>query len=734
MLALVSPWVLEEFGVGGPDLWADTFGQKVQRIEMAPDGSGLKVVERFSRFISKSTMKTMWGLAADTKSADDVGIVCPKVANGGPQLHLVEPTVDQQGRLKKLVARGAAIHAGEVTRQEDNMLAVSNEGRAIACDPRLVDPDATPGQKLDVVADWFAARYHANNERVYGISHSDPTPHPVPGSLIIGFLNQGTPGGTNKGGFNAYATLRDLCVARGVPAEKIVFVQDHNNNPDKLAELYRKCRDGEVSIILASTETMGTGANIQNRAVALAHIDLDWTPAGIEQRDGRIVRWGNQNDEVDIAIFALRGSMDSWQAGLLASKAEGLRDVQRPEIGDDSDTVYEIDDVEWDYATMQAEIGGNPYMAKLMTARGHLAGLESDRRNDAAARLDQTELLNRKELEATATGRAIARRDEVIPQITPVRGDDFAVQIGEAHYTKHQRERAGQALRSAVKTSLMQQRTQGVSPWRILGRFGGLPVGVRTAMTDSGKLEASVGFPDLRHSESPYDVDALTSDGTRTTMLSRLTTALENAPDQQILDRQRLPRLNQDIALLSEQRATSDYTESIAHARRRVELLDDVVAGIAELDKFPELNAESLDAKHYPTLEKRLEAITARAETRLPLQARVDDVIERLEAFDREHTEPAASRAETTASFTAVEITTVDAEGGRAVPAAERASVLELMELGRLREELFPRSAGCNGHVTIPQETADAAHGRAPAAVGAARTSAITSEATRQAL
>ena len=636
MLALVAPWVLEEFGVAGPDLWADTFGQKVQRIEMAPDGSGLKLVERFSRFISKSTMKTMWGLAADTKSAADVGIKRPELAHGGPQLILVDPTRDQEARLKRLVARGAAIHAGAVPRDQDNMLAVANEGRAIACDPRLVDPAADPGPKLVAVADWFASHYHANKDRVYAVSTSDPTPHPVRGSLVIGFLNQGTPAGRNKGGFNAYAELRDLCVARGVPAEKIAFVQDHNHNPDDLTELYRKCRAGEVSIILASTDTMGTGANIQNRAVALAHIDLDWTPAGIEQRNGRILRWGNQNREVEIAIFATRGSMDSWQAGLLASKAEGLRDIQRlPEIADDSDTVEEIGAVEWDYATMQAEIGGNPYLGELMKARLHLAGLESDRRNHAADRLWQAELLERKTAEAAATRDAIARREPVLPLIESVRGDAFAIQIGEMAYAEHKR--AGPALRQAVNRAVGDQRAVGLGPWRVLGQLGGVPFGVRPELTDQGKIQAHVGFPDLRRSEALYTLDDLTNKRIGGKMLSHLQKALESAPEQQALDRQRLPGLEHEIELLTQHRTAADFTERISRARRRVELLDDVVAAIAELDKVPELTAEDLDANRYPTAQQRRHAITKRARQRVPRQAIVDAAIDRFEAFDRQH-------------------------------------------------------------------------------------------------
>jgi hypothetical protein len=426
----------------------------------------------------------------------------------------------------------------------------------------------------------------------------------------------------------------------GHPREKIAFAQNHNRDLESLAELYRRCREGEVSLVLASTEVMGTGANIQNRAVALAHIDLDWTPAGIEQRNGRIERFGNQNPEVDIAIFGLRGSMDSWQAGLLAAKAEGLRDLQRPDRGDDTgDTVEEIGDTDWDYATMQAEIGGNPYMGQLIHARIHLAGLESDRRNHAADRLRQSELLARKQQEAELTRQAIDRREQVLPLITPVRGDDFTITLGQT--TLHTHRQAAPPLRAAVADLLRQHRAVGRSPWRVLGHHGGLPFGARTELTETGQLQALVGFPDLRHSEATYTVADLTKENAGSAILRHLATALEQAGNHQELDRQRLPALHDEIALLTQQQAAVDYTTRIAHARDRVNLLDDVVAAIAERDKVSELREEDLDPATYPTEQSRRSELARRSAERQPLQDKVTQAIAQLDAFDRDRPQPA---------------------------------------------------------------------------------------------
>ncbi|MCD9904616.1 DEAD/DEAH box helicase family protein [Streptomyces sp. MT29] len=317
MLSFASPWVLDAYRAGAPDLWANTFGRKTLRIENAPDGSGLRVVERFSEFHNKRAMKTMWGLTADTKRAEDVGIPRPKVKGGAPNLIMVDRTPDQKKRLGKLIERGRAIHSGEVDRHEDNMLAVSNEGTSVALDPRLVDPNAPAGNKLKAVADRHIERYHATKDRVYKVAYGSSEDHPVPGALQMIFLNEGVPGGKKKrSDFDAYAELKQLMVAGGIPADKIAFVQDakKSGKPEDMTELFRRAREGEISVMIGSSAVAGVGMNAQDRMVSLSHVDLDWGAAQMEQRNGRILRYGNMNPEVEIDIFATKGSMDGWKA------------------------------------------------------------------------------------------------------------------------------------------------------------------------------------------------------------------------------------------------------------------------------------------------------------------------------------------------------------------------------------------------------------------------------------
>lgn len=651
MLALAAPWILDSYNAGAPDLWAATFGRKTLRVENAPDGSGLRIVERFSEFHNRRAMKTMWGLVADTKRADDVGIPRPKVTGGGPNLVLVEATKDQTARLKTLVGRGRAIHEGKPkairnrkgAAVEDNMLAVAGEGTSVALDPRLVDPKAPAGNKLKAVADRHVERYHQHKDRVYKTYYGSTEDHPIPGALQMIFLNEGVPGGDNKGQFDAYAELKRRMVAGGIPAEKIAFVQDvkKKGRPEEIAELFRKARDGEISVLIGSSSVAGTGMNAQNRMVSLTHVDLDWGAAQMEQRNGRILRYGNQNAEVDIDVFATKGSLDGWKAGFVASKAEGLIDIQRPEMADSDtrDTVTELDVDYPDYETMEAEIGGNPYMSQLMKARRSLRDLEIDQHNEAAERVRRSEALTELHQRLTDTREAITRREEALPLIRDVRGD-FGMTLGGLPYAD--RADAGKALHRQITTQLLAHNRDGMSEWKILGQFGGLDVGVRTERTVEKGLVAHVGFPDLARSDFERTPKELNKKGTGAGMITRLENALQKSPDLQAADRASLPGLDEEIALLQSAQAAADFTPQIEHARARANLLDDVVGKIADLDKLPEIDESDLDKNLKPN--ERAKIVAERRQERIPLQAAVGDAVLRLEQFDEKF--PTPERAE----------------------------------------------------------------------------------------
>ncbi|MEE1764405.1 hypothetical protein [Streptomyces sp. SP18BB07] len=649
MLQFAAPWVLDAYKAGAPDLWANTFGRKTLRIENAPDGSGLRIVERFSEFHNKRAMKTMWGLVADTKRADDVGIPRPKLKGGSHNLILVDATSDQKKRLKGLVGRGRAIHNGEPqqirTRKgalvDDNMLAVSNEGTSVALDPRLVDGNAPAGNKLKAVAARHIERFHATKDRVYKVAYGSDEDHPVTGALQMIFLNEGVPGSDNKGGFDAYAELKQLMVAGGIPADKIAFVQDakKSGKPEDMTELFRKAREGEIAVLIGSSAVAGTGMNAQDRMISLTHVDLDWGAAQMEQRNGRILRYGNQNPEVEIDIFGTKNSMDGWKAGFVAAKAEGLVDIQRPEPaeGDTSDVVQEIDGAEFDYETMEAEMGGNPYMSQLMKARRRLKDLEIDQHNEASERIRRAEALEELRQEAQATRDGIQRREQALPRIVTDR-DSFRMTIGGSPYGE--RSDAGKALHRQITNRLLEHAVEGVSPWHVIGQFGGLDFGVRTEKTADGKLVAHVGFLDLRNSDFERTVDDLSKKGAGSGMITRLSKALDKAPSLQESDRAKVPELDEQIALLQSAHAAADLTPQIDHARARANLLEEIVARVTNLDAKPEIDPDELDKNRYKEKDEREKIAKERREERGRLQTVVDKAVADLARWDQENPAP----------------------------------------------------------------------------------------------
>ncbi|MFG2408762.1 hypothetical protein ACGFR8_31350 [Streptomyces brevispora] len=640
MLSFASPWVLDAYRAGAPDLWANTFGRKTLRIENAPDGSGLRVVERFSEFHNKRAMKTMWGLTTDTKRAADVGIPRPKVKGGAPNLIMVDATPDQKKRLKGLVERGRAIHTGEVDRHEDNMLAVSNEGTSVALDPRIVDPNAPAGNKLKAVADRHIERYHATKDRTYKVAYGKNADHPVPGALQMIFLNEGVPGGKNKGNFDAYAELKRLMVAGGIPEDKIAFVQDakKTGKPEDMTELFRRAREGDISVMIGSSAVAGVGMNAQDRMISLSHVDLDWGAAQMEQRNGRVLRYGNMNPEVEIDIFATKGSMDGWKAGFVAAKAAGLIDIQRPEPedGDSSDVVQEIDGAEFDYETMEAEIGGNPYMSQLMKARRALKELEIDQHNEAAERIRRGEALQDLGQEAQDTREGLQRREQALPRIQAA-DDRFSMTLGGSPYGE--RSDAGKALHRQITARLLEHDREGMGPWHVLGQFRGLDFGVRTERDANGQLFAHVGFPDLRNSTFERTVNDLQKKGAGSGMITRLSNALDKAPALQESDRAKVPELDEQIALLQSAHAAADLTPQINHARTRANLLEEIVGRITNLDAKPEIDPDELDKKKYKQAD-RDKIATARREEREPLQAAVEEAEFALMQWDLDNPAP----------------------------------------------------------------------------------------------
>ena len=303
---------------------------------------------------------------ADVRCTHDLHLPVPTLAGDRAEVVTVPPTAELRSYVQDLVRRAEQVRNRACAPDEDNMLKVTGDGRRAALDLRLVGLAATSATKVATAAGRIAAIYGTTRQNAY----QDETgrPHPRPGALQLVFCDQGTP----APGWNVYEELRRSLAARGVPAGAVRFVHEATTDRAK-AQLFAACRDGRVAVLVGSTERMGVGTNVQARAVALHHLDCPWRPADIEQREGRILRQGNQNAEVTILRYVTEGSFDVYLWQTVERKAAFIAQVMRGgDVGRDMDDVGEA---ALSYAEVKALATGNPLVLEAAGLDAELAKL-----------------------------------------------------------------------------------------------------------------------------------------------------------------------------------------------------------------------------------------------------------------------------------------------------------------------------------------------------------------------
>jgi N12 class adenine-specific DNA methylase len=477
MQRYLRPDLLAAAGIEDFDSWAATFGQTVTEIELAPEGGGsFRQKTRFARFRNVPEMLRLWHVSADIKTGEDLGLPVPALAprpdgQRSPETVIAAPSDRGQEYVSELGDRAEAVRGRMVEPEEDNMLKISGDGRKAALDLRLVglepEPGAPPG-KLAIAAERIAGIWAANRDHQY--PGPDGTPDPARGSLQLVFCDLGTPGGK---GWSAYDELRDQLAARGVPREMIRFIHDAKTDRDK-GELFAACRTGSVAVLVGSTEKMGVGTNVQARAVALHHLDCPWRPSDVTQREGRIMRQGNLNDEVQILRYVTEGSFDGYMWQAVERKDRFIKQVMTGKL--DVREIEEIRDSTLSYSEVKALATGNPLLMEKADADTRLARLEraarAHRRGHDDLRRRITSFEQRiPRLDAIAAGArtAIGRRRDT-------RGDAFTMTVDGQRHAK--RATAGARLKDLAENAFRQQGGKGSwsSPERAVGELGGFPL------------------------------------------------------------------------------------------------------------------------------------------------------------------------------------------------------------------------------------------------------------------
>jgi N12 class adenine-specific DNA methylase len=447
MQRFLRPDLLDDAGLTDFDTWAATFGEVTSDLELAPDGSRFRMKARFAKFRNVPELLRIWHVSADIKTAEDLNLPTPDL-RGGHAETVVVPANDQLREfMRELAERADKVHGRRAEKGEDNMLRVATHGRMAALDLRLLGRDPGEDSKLTAAANRIAAIHHANAERRY----DDPaTNSDLPGSLQIVFSDLGTPnphyGGTGLAGeWNVYDQLKDMLIDRGVPAERIRFVHDARNDKQK-AELFAACRNGRISVLIGSTEKMGVGTNVQARAVALHHLDCPWRPADIAQREGRILRQGNLNPEVEVIRHVAEGSFDAFLWQTVTRKAKFIAQVMRGRL--DVREIEDIGETALSYDQVKALATGDPRIMEKAKVDAELTRLERLERNHARNQRNLSATIDKAEKSISEREQAVAQIDQAIQQRIDTTADRFAMTIGSTRWTA--RADAAIALRNAL--------------------------------------------------------------------------------------------------------------------------------------------------------------------------------------------------------------------------------------------------------------------------------------------
>ena len=337
------------------DCWASTFGETTTAIELAPEGTGYRARTRFAKFFNLPELMSMFKEVADIKTSDQLHLPVPEAKF---ETVVAKPSEIQKEMVQELSKRAAEIHSGTVDASVDNMLCVTNDGRKIGLDVRLINPmlPDDPNSKLNVCVRNVLKIWDEGKDQKL---------------TQLLFCDLSTP--KNDGNFNVYDDIRKKLVAAGVPENEIEFI--HNADTEaKKAALFSKVRSGDVRVLLGSTAKMGAGTNVQSRLVAVHHLDVGWKPSDMTQRNGRIIRQGNMNKEVKVFNYVTEGTFDSYLFQTLENKQRFISQIMTSKSPVRS--CEDVDEQALSYAEIKALCAGNPLIKEKMDLDVQVAKLK----------------------------------------------------------------------------------------------------------------------------------------------------------------------------------------------------------------------------------------------------------------------------------------------------------------------------------------------------------------------
>lgn len=439
--------MLREMGLTHFDSWAAQFGETVSAIELAPEGTGYRAKTRFARFFNLPELMAAWKECADIQTSDMLNLPTPKPLYENV---IVSPSEIQKDMVAELAQRAEAIRSRSVRSDQDNMLCVTNDGRKLALDQRLIDPllPDDPGSKVNACVE--------KTFQLWQDTAADKRTQVI-------FCDQSTP--KSDGSFNVYDDIKAKLISRGVPEKEIAFIHDASTDAQK-SMLFSRVRSGQVRIVLASTSKMGAGTNIQDKLLALHHLDVPWRPSDVEQQEGRILRQGNTNPEVHIYRYITEQTFDAFMWQTLENKQKFISQVMTSKSP--ARSCEDMDQAALNYAEVKALASGNPLIMEKTELDTEVTKLKMMKASYTSRHYDLEDALLRtfpKELSKTESLIAGLQQDaRTASQNLPPDSDHFRITILGKVYTE--KKEAGAALLDACKQSVQ----DGCS---VLGEYAG---------------------------------------------------------------------------------------------------------------------------------------------------------------------------------------------------------------------------------------------------------------------
>ena len=421
---------LMRMGMGHFDSWAATFGETVTTIELSPEGTGYRAKTRFARFFNLPELISIFKEAADIQTSDMLNLPVPEAEFIN---EVLKPSEEQQEMVGAFSERAESVRAGLVNPTEDNMLKITNDGRKCALDQRLLN-ELLPDDETSKVNTCVKNAY-----QVWEEGKADRTTQLI-------FCDLSTP--KEDGSFNVYDDVREKLVARGVPKEEVAFIHEYNTEAKK-ADLFAKVRAGQVRILMGSTPKLGAGTNVQDRLIALHHLDCPWKPSDLEQQEGRILRQGNQNEKVKIFRYVTENTFDAYMWQILENKQKFISQIMTSKSP--VRACEDVDDTALSYAEIKALATGNPYIKEKMDLDVQVSKLKLLKANHTSQiyRLE-SDIAKNFPVQISALKERIAGMQadlQVIKSVDLQDNDAFVMNVGNVNYAD--KKEAGEALLAA---------------------------------------------------------------------------------------------------------------------------------------------------------------------------------------------------------------------------------------------------------------------------------------------